>query len=107
VRWIDLNDPSGAKLKLANINIDGEEVRHLFIVNLSWRNESWEKAQRVWVFVVRKTVNTLCAGSYRRKRSHSVIFARYSLTQGWLMLRPNPMCLGRRKKMRAGKSMWI
>jgi len=50
VRWIDLNDPSGAKLKLANINIDGEEVRHLFIVNLSWRNESWEKAQRVLGF---------------------------------------------------------
>lgn len=44
--WIDLNDPSGAKLKLATIEVDGRPVPHLFIRYLAWVNPRWQAAVR-------------------------------------------------------------
>jgi len=42
-RWIDLNDSSGARLKLASIDVGGQSVRHLFITNLAWSNPKWQR----------------------------------------------------------------
>ena len=48
--WIDLNDPTGAKLKLANIDIQGKQVLHLFVTNLSYLNPKWARTIREMSF---------------------------------------------------------
>jgi len=45
-KWIDLNDPSGARLKLASIDVAGHPVRHIFVTNLAWSNPKWREAIR-------------------------------------------------------------
>lgn len=45
-KWIDLNDATGARLKLASIDVGGQPVRHIFITNLSWKNPKWREAVR-------------------------------------------------------------
>lgn len=50
-RWIDLNDPSGAKLKLATIDVGGQPVRHLFVTNMAWSNPKWHRCIRELKFV--------------------------------------------------------
>lgn len=45
-RWIDLNDSSGARLKLASIDVGGQSARHLFITNLAWSNPKWAQCLR-------------------------------------------------------------
>lgn len=45
-KWIDLGDSSGARLKLASIDVAGRPVRHIFITNLAWSNPKWRDAVR-------------------------------------------------------------
>lgn len=45
-KWIDLNDATGAKLKLASIDVQGTPMLHLFITNLAFTNPKWQKAIR-------------------------------------------------------------
>lgn len=45
-KWIDLNDSSGAKLKLATIAIQGEPTLHIFVTGLSFSNPKWTRAIR-------------------------------------------------------------
>lgn len=44
--WIDLNDPTGAQLKLANIDVQGVQVLHLFVTNLSYTSPKWSRVIR-------------------------------------------------------------
>ncbi|WP_298705824.1 strawberry notch C-terminal domain-containing protein [Variovorax gossypii] len=43
-KWIDLNDASGARLKIAEIDVGGERHLHLFITGLSYLNPAWAKS---------------------------------------------------------------
>ncbi|MBS0452666.1 MAG: strawberry notch C-terminal domain-containing protein [Proteobacteria bacterium] len=43
-KWIDLNDASGARLKIATIDVGGEPHLHLFVTGLSYLNPSWNKS---------------------------------------------------------------
>lgn len=42
-KWIDLNDASGARLKIAPIKVDGEEQLHLFITGLSFSDPKFDR----------------------------------------------------------------
>ena len=44
--WIDLNDPTGARLKLATIDVQGTSVLHLFVTNLSFTHPKWNRSIR-------------------------------------------------------------
>lgn len=48
--WIDLNDATGARLKLANIDVQGVPVLHLFVTNLSYANPKWSRVIREMSF---------------------------------------------------------
>lgn len=43
-KWIDLNDASGARLKIATIEVGGDPHLHLFVTGLSYLNPAWSKA---------------------------------------------------------------
>ncbi|TAL65754.1 MAG: hypothetical protein EPN79_11280 [Burkholderiaceae bacterium] len=43
-KWIDLNDASSARLKIATIEVAGESHLHLFITGLSYLNPAWLRA---------------------------------------------------------------
>lgn len=43
-KWIDLNDASGARLKIATIEVGGDPHLHLFVTGLSYLNPAWNKA---------------------------------------------------------------
>lgn len=43
-KWIDLNDASGARLKIATIEVGGEPHLHLFVTGLSYLNPAWAKS---------------------------------------------------------------
>ena len=43
-KWIDLNDASGARLKLASIPVSGEPTLHIFITGLPYTSPKWAKA---------------------------------------------------------------
>jgi len=43
-KWIDLNDASGARLKIATIEVGGHPHLHLFVTGLSYLNPAWNKA---------------------------------------------------------------
>lgn len=49
-RWIDLNDASGARLRLASIEVGGHLVNHVFITNLAHTNPKWAQTMRVLGF---------------------------------------------------------
>ncbi|CAN7783977.1 strawberry notch family protein [Variovorax sp. LjRoot175] len=43
-KWIDLNDASGARLKIATIEVGGDPHLHLFVTGLSYLNPAWNKS---------------------------------------------------------------
>jgi hypothetical protein len=43
-KWIDLNDASGARLKIATIEVGGDPHLHLFVTGLSYLNPAWHKS---------------------------------------------------------------
>lgn len=45
-KWIDLKDSSGARLKLATIDVQGVPALHLFITGLPYTNPKWARAIR-------------------------------------------------------------
>lgn len=45
-KWIDLKDSSGARLKLATIDVQGVPALHLFITGLPYTNPKWARAMR-------------------------------------------------------------
>jgi hypothetical protein len=49
-KWIDLRDVSGAKLKLANIEVEGSMKLHIFITNLAYVNPKWAKCEKDLAF---------------------------------------------------------
>lgn len=45
-KWIELNDATGAKLKLASIDVQGTPILHIFLTNLAFTNPKWGRAIR-------------------------------------------------------------
>lgn len=45
-KWIDLNDVSGAKLKLASIDVHGTPTLHIFVTNLAYTHPKWMRCMR-------------------------------------------------------------
>lgn len=43
-KWIDLNDASGARLKIATIEVGGDPHLHLFVTGLSYLNPAWNRS---------------------------------------------------------------
>lgn len=43
-KWIDLNDTTGARLKIATIDVGGTDHLHMFITGLSYLNPAWNKS---------------------------------------------------------------
>ncbi|WP_371436290.1 strawberry notch C-terminal domain-containing protein [Polaromonas sp.] len=45
-KWIDLGDASGARLKLASIDVQGVPTLHIFITGMAFTNPKWTRAIR-------------------------------------------------------------
>lgn len=45
-KWIDLCDASGARLKLANITVQGTPTLHIFITGMAYTNPKWARAMK-------------------------------------------------------------